>query len=264
MKIYLDGVGLRGPGLADWMTGREILAERGPYRPAEVILSASELLPPAERRRTTETIKLALAVGSEAMALLDVRSEKTPSVFASSGSDGATITSILEILASADREVSPTRFHNSVHNAPSGYWSIATGSQEASTSVCGHDFSFAAGFLEAAGQVLIGQETVLLVAYDLPYPRPLHAARPILGIFGTALVLASRPSERTLAALSLKLSRGDGPPTAMAQPDLEALRSGNPAAHALPLLAAVAKGAEREVVIPYVAGNLLTLRVAPP
>ena len=264
MNLYLDGVGLRGPGLADWPAGREVLAGRSRYRPAEVILPVSEMLPPAERRRMTNTVKLALAVGSEAMAQTDARPEATPSVFASSGGDGATVTAILEILASEEREVSPTRFHNSVHNAPSGYWSIATGSQEASTSVCAHDFSFAAGFLDAAGQVFIEQKTVLLVAYDLPYPLPLHATRPILGIFGTALVLSPHPTARSLAALSLTLSRGGGPETAMAEPDLEALRGGNPAARALPLLAAVARAAEREIELPYAAGNLLTVRVTPP
>mgnify|MGYP002075717815 CR=1 FL=1 len=31
----------------------------------------------------------------------------------------------VSVFASDDRLISPTRFHNSVHNAPSGYWSIA-------------------------------------------------------------------------------------------------------------------------------------------
>jgi hypothetical protein len=263
MRLYLEGVGLRGPGIVDWAAGREILAERAVCRPAEVVLAASELLPAAERRRTTETVKLALMVGSEAMAHAGARPENTPSVFASSGGDGATVTAILEILASTERQVSPTRFHNSVHNAPSGYWSIATHSREASTSICAHDFSFEAGLLEAAGQAVAEQCSMLLVSYELPYPSALHAVRPIFGVFGIALVLSPRKTARSLAALAMEMIHDHRPETAIPQPELEALRTQNPAARALPLLAAVAQGLEREVVIRHVAGNLLAIRVTP-
>lgn len=263
MRLYLDGVGLRGPGIADWAAGREILTERVAYRPAELVLAASDLLPAAERRRTTETVKLAIAIGCEAMAHAGARPENTPSVFASSGGDGATVTAILEALASAEREVSPTRFHNSVHNAPSGYWSIATQSREASTSICAHDFSFAAGLLEAAGQALFEQRSVLLVSYDLPYPPALHATRPILGVFGNALVLTPHKTAHSLATLSIGMTRDGRPETTVPQPELEALRSQNPAARALALLTAVAEGVEREIAIQHVAGNLLIVRVTP-
>ena len=67
MKLYVEGVGLRGPGLVNWPAGRDVLAGRTPYVPADVVLVASELLPVAERRRTTDAVKLALIVGSEAM-----------------------------------------------------------------------------------------------------------------------------------------------------------------------------------------------------
>jgi hypothetical protein len=263
MKIYVDGLGLRAPGFADWPTGREILTGRQPYHPTEILLPMSDLLPPAERRRTTETVKLALAVGSEAMSEVDISSDSMASVFASSGSDGVTITAILEILASANREVSPTRFHNSVHNAPSGYWSIATRSQEVSTSICGHDFSFSAGLIEAASQVLTEQKPVLLVVYDLPYPVPLDAARPIIGVFGAAMVLSAQPTARSLAALSMTFARHDAPATTMADPALEMLRTGNPAARALPLLSALAGSVERQIALHHVAGTVLTLQVTP-
>ena len=86
------------------------------------------------------------------------------------------------MLATDGREVSPTRFHNSVHNAPSGYWAVATGSREPSTSLCAYDASFAAGLLEAAAQATVDDRPVTLVAYDLPYPEPLQRARPIVDL----------------------------------------------------------------------------------
>jgi hypothetical protein len=262
MKLFVEGIGLIGPGLADWTGAAPVLAGRMSYEAAPVVLAPSPLLPPAERRRMTESVKLALAVGSEAVAQSGRAGEDLASVFASSGGDGATLTAILEILASEQREVSPTRFHNSVHNAPSGYWSIATHSRESSTSLAAYDFSFAAGLLEAASLAVTDGRPVLLVGYDVPYPAVLQAVRPMRSTFGTALVLSPERSGRSLAGLTVTLER-DAPETQMPSPVLEGLRLGNPAARALPLLAAVAERATRRVTLALMAGNRLTLDVAP-
>lgn len=258
----INGIGLLGPGLANWSEGRATLAAQATYQPTEMKLAASELLPPAERRRMTDTVKLALVVGSEAIAQSDIGAEATPTVFTSSGGDGATIISILDILASAEREVSPTRFHNSVHNAPSGYWSIATHAHEPSTSLCAYDYSFGAGLLEAVGLVTTERRPVLLVSYDVPYAAVLHRERPILGMMGVALLLVPSDSPKALARGNLCLSRRQSPQTTMEAPRLEDLRSGNPTGRALPLLAAIARGAKTEVVIEHMAGNRLILDLA--
>jgi hypothetical protein len=263
MKLYLEGVGLRGPGLPSWTEGQEILAGRSRYNVAEIVMTASPLLPPPERRRTTDTVKLAMSVGSEAISHAGVTAESTPSVFTSSGGDGKTITAILEILASPQREVSPTRFHNSVHNAPAGYWTIATQCREASTSMCAHDFSFAAGLLEAAVRAHTERCPILLVAYDVPYPPALDACRKIVALFGTAMVISPHPTANSLAELSMRLCHGAGPETVLRDPTLEALRTGVPAARALPLLAAAARAVEEEVIIAHVANNGLVVRVTP-
>ena len=263
MKLYLEGVGLCTGGLPNWREGREVLAGRSPYREAEIVMAASTLLPPAERRRTTDTVKLAMTVGGEAISHAGLRAENVPSIFTSSGGDGKTITAILEVLASPLREVSPTRFHNSVHNAPAGYWSIATGCREASTSICAYDFSFAAGLLEAATRALAEQSPVLLVAYDVPYPPALAACRQITAPFGAALVVSPRRTANTLADLSVELRQDPGPETMLDDPAIEALRAGVPAARALPLLAALARGHGQEVIISHVANNGLAVRVIP-
>jgi len=260
MKLYIDGIGLSGPGLPGWATGAPILAGRAVYEPTPTVLVTSPLLAPAERRRMTDTVKLGLAVGSEAVAHAGLDAEDLPSVFTSSGGDGVTITSILAILASDEREVSPTRFHNSVHNAPSGYWSIATHSRESSTSICAYDFSFSAGFLEAASLATSDGRPVLLVSYDMPYPAVLDAVRPITSIFGVGLVLSPERGPRSLAAVTVSFGPGDGPETPMPAA-FEALRAGNPAARSLPLLATIAAGEARAVAIRMMGGNLLTLAI---
>jgi hypothetical protein len=263
MKLYLEGLGLCAGGLPNWPEGREVLAGRSPYRESEIVMAASTLLPPAERRRTTDTVKLAMTVGAEAVAHAGLRAENVPSVFASSGGDGKTITAILEVLASPQREVSPTRFHNSVHNAPAGYWSIATQCREASTSICAYDFSFAAGLLEAATRALAEQCPVLLVAYDVPYPPALDACRKIAAPLGAALVLSPYRTANSLADLSIELRRNPGPETMLTDPAIEALRASVPAARALTLLTALARGGKQDVIIAHVANNGLAICVTP-
>jgi hypothetical protein len=184
---------------------------------------------------------LAIAAGTEALAQAGRDPAEMAMVFAASGGDGETVHEILSVLASPQRKVSPTRFHNSVHNAPSGYWSVATGSRAPSTSLCAFDDSFAAGMLEAAVQVTVQDCPVTLVAYDVPYPEPLHAARPIVSAFGMALVLLPRRTERVLASLTVTTAAAASPATTMTDPELERLRLGNPAARALPLLATMAR-----------------------
>lgn len=262
MRVFVEAVGLRGPGLSGWAESRAVLAGSAPYRPAPTELPPSPLLPPNERRRTVQTVKLALALGAEAFAAAGRDPAKTATVFTSSGGDGATIHEILETLASDDRALSPTRFHNSVHNTPAGYWSIATRSHAPSTSLCCHDASFAAGLLEAAVQTTVEERAVALVAYDLRYPEPLHSVRPIGALFGTALLLTPAPTPAALARLDIELVSSCGA-SAMADPALEALRRGTPAARALPLLAALARGAAARLAIDYVPGLALAVSVEP-
>jgi hypothetical protein len=242
MRIFVEGVGVLGPGLEGWPATRAVLAGAARYEPMPVRLPPVVLLPAAERRRAGATVKLAIAAGVEALAQAGRQPADMAMVFAASGGDGETVHETLTVLASARREVSPTRFHNSVHNAPSGYWSVATGSRAPSTSLCAFDDSFAAGMLEAAVQATVQDCPVTLIAYDVPYPEPLHTARPIVSAFGMALVLVPVRTERVLASLTVTTADAMSPLTTMPEPELERLRAGNPAARSLPLLAAIARG----------------------
>ncbi len=263
MRVFVEGVGLLGPGLCGWEAGRGVLAGRSPYVPAPAALSASPLLPPAERRRCVPTVRLAMAVGAEALGHAGRDPAGVATVFTSSSGDPDTLHNILETLASADRELSPTRFHNSVHNAPAGYWSIATGCREPSTSLCRDDESFQAGLLEAVTQAVVDRRVVALIAYDLPYPEPLASVRRIVAPLGIALVLTPERTERTVAELEITLRQGAVEPTRMADPELEALRTGNPAGRGLPLLAALAGGIAASVELDLSPRSRITVEVTP-
>lgn len=263
MRLWVEGVGLAGPGLCGWQASRPVLGGSANYAHAPTVLTASDLLPAAERRRTGVPVKLALAVGCEAFANAAREPATTATVFTSSGGDSENVHQICETLASTEREVSPTRFHNSVHNAAAGYWSIATGSHEPSTSLCAYDWSFAAGLLEAAVQIAADRKPVALIAYDQHYPPPLHAVRPIDSNFGVALLLVPQPTAHTFAALEVTFTPASAKPTAMAVPALEAVRATVPAGRSLPLLAALARGVEQVVILEYGAASHLRVSVAP-
>jgi len=240
LPIYVEAVSLCGPGLQDWASSQPVLAGNDRYHPGPTVLPAPPGLSAAEQRRAVPSVRLALSVGAAAVRQSRLDPAVLPAVFASSGADGQTIDAILTALTLPAREVSPTRFHNSVHNAPSGYWGLAMRSQEMVSSIGCHDASFTAGLLEAAVQGVAGKQPVLLVAYDLPYPEPLDCVRHIGATFGVAFVLSPARTDRTLAELRLGLSSDPGETTTCADRAMEELLLTNPAARSLPLLVALA------------------------
>ena len=274
MRIFIEGVGVLGAGLSGWQASQPILAGTAPYLQAALVIPPSDLLPSAERRRTGLPVKLALAIGCEAIAQSQRNASELPAVFASSAGDGDNMHYIFDMLSQNGHEVSPTRFHNSVHNAPSGYWSIATKSMAPTTSLTCFDTSFVAGLIEAATQTLASGNAGVLIAYDAPYPQPLHTARPINATFGVALVLTGNKTNRSLAELEISISRNSNADTPIAHTELEAMRIGTPAARSLPLLAALAKLnpekigtpkkiAQAKIYFDYIAGNQLDVVVRP-
>jgi hypothetical protein len=255
----IQGTGLLGPGLPNWSAARAVLGGESPYVAARTVLPLPAVLPPAERRRAGRVIKLALAVGTEAAASASADLRLLPTVFTSSGGDGDNCHEICATLASHDRLISPTRFHNSVHNAAAGYWSIACGCTEASTSLCAGDASFGAGLLEALTQLACGARAVLLLAYDADYPQPLYAKRPIPDAFGVALLLVPPSTAADLPRLQLGLT--DAPAATMEHAGLESLRASIPAARSLPLLERLVQRRGGTVVLDYLDSARLAVRV---
>ncbi len=258
---WLEGIGVLGPGMPDWPAAARVLRGAARWENVPTVLPAPHGLPPAERRRMGSLVKLALAVGLEASAQAGADPATLPAVFSSSGGDGQNCHEICQALASADRLISPTRFHNSVHNAAAGYWGIATHATPASNALCAHDASFGAGLLEALCQLAAERRRVLLIAYDASYPEPLRSARPIPDAFAVALVLAPERGAAALARLSLAV--GGGRADTLADAALESLRTAIPAARSLPLLGQLARGGAGRVVLDYLDDTRLGVAVSP-
>jgi hypothetical protein len=237
-RVYVEGIGLWSQQLADFAGLRSLLAGITPTPPAA--RPAAATLPPNERRRAPESVLLAVEVAAQAVAMSGRDAATLACVFASSHGDQPITDYMCATLAQAPGELSPIRFHNSVHNASVGYWTIATGCHAPSTAVAAQRASFGAGLIEAVSQVLAEQRAVLLVCSDTAGSGPLDEVTGCRQPFGCALVLAPQSGPSTLARLDLQLSQASVD-TPLDEP-LAGWRAGNPSAASLPLLALLAGG----------------------
>lgn len=257
MQVWVQGIGVLGAGFPDWPTAREVLRGGSPYRAQPAPQPKPDLLPPNERRRGATIMRWSIAAAHEAVLASGLAASELATVFTSSGGDAETLDNICQALARPEREVSPTRFQNSVHNAAAGYWSIAAASRRSSVTLCGHDASFAAGLLEAASEVVVDQTPVLLVACDLRYPEPLWAVRPITAPFAVAMVLVPAANRAAFTRWSISVEPGNA--SSDFPSSIPPAFRDNPAGRALKLLYALASQTSGSVEIDYVDGCRLVV-----
>ncbi len=263
VRCWVGGLAVLGPGLPGWKASEAALAGAAPWAPAEVSVPPPAMLAPTERRRASLAVRLALAAAAEAAAG-EEDAAALETVFASSNGDGAVIGAILEELTDPAGAISPTQFHNSVHNAAAGYWGIGVGSTRPSVSVGGHDDTVAAGLLQAAAAASARRRRVLFCAYDAPLPPPLAAVRHTTVPFASAMVLLPEPDAASArASLDLRFRPGPPPPAAPAADPLDALAAENPAARALPLLRALAARRPAALRLPLLGDASLEIELAP-
>ena len=219
------------------------------------------MLAPAERRRAPDTVALALEVAAASVAATGRAATELPCVFASAHGDLAINDYMCSTLASTPTQLSPTKFHNSVHNAAVGYWTIGTGCMEASNSLTAFEHSFAAGLLEAAVQCAADQRAVLLVGFDIAAVGALGTVTHSDGLLAAALVLAPTRTERTVAAFDWALLPGPASAPAL-RSDAARTLAGNAMADALPLFEALAAGGEGTLALPLSGSLSLQLRLS--
>jgi predicted hotdog family 3-hydroxylacyl-ACP dehydratase len=193
MRVSIDAVGIMAPGLPDWKATKAVLAGELAYVEAALEPPQAVCLAPAERRRSSPTVRLAISAAEQALGQTSLAPQDMAMVFSSYEAAGVITHQLCEALAGS-REVSPTQFHNSVHNAPSGYYSIAMNAKLAATSICRGEWSFAAGLLSAAAQAVADNVPVIYVCYDSPLPSPVCEVMPVIEPTAVALVLTPNAS----------------------------------------------------------------------
>jgi hypothetical protein len=219
-------------------------------------------IPDRERRRAGLTINLAVEVMHQACDMAGADKASIASVFTSAMGDTDITDYMCRKLATDQKLLSPTRFHNSVHNATSGYWSISAANRQPSSFVGGFRDSFAGGLLEAACCALEEQLTVGLAAYDIANNAPFGDVLPISETLGLALLMA--PGEGAAGwRLELAVQPGVGPAIPAQRDALWRLADANPMGTGLVLLEAMAEGTSRELRWPLGAATSLHVQVQP-
>ena len=237
MHIQVEGIGLWSPQLANFDALRRWLA--GDVQPTTSARPEASALSPNERRRAPESVLVAIEAATQAVSMSGRPAGSLACVFASAYGDQSTTDYMCRALARAPTELSPTRFHNSVHNAAAGYWTIATGCRAPSGAVCAGHASFGAGLLEAAVLACADDRPVLLVCSDTAGVGPLGELIGCTRPFGCALVIS--PRARAGVRLSLATTAAAPHHQPLPAPCTAWMRE-NPSAASLPLLAMLAKG----------------------
>jgi hypothetical protein len=260
--VHVEGIGFWAPHLPDWAALTRAL-ESGELTQSETEVRPSpSALPPTERRRAPEPVLLACEAAGQACAMAGRDPSALACVFTSTHGDLAITDAMCATLAADPRELSPTRFHNSVHNAPSGYWTVAAHCHASATAISASQGSFAAGLLEAAIEVHADNQSVLLTAYDIAARGPLAEVAPSTLPFAMAFVLSPVRSDRSLARLSLQVV--PEPSASTDTPPFLAPLAGNPmAVQALPLLVAIGRHEAANVIVTSGAETSLRIEVMP-
>jgi hypothetical protein len=203
--LYLEGFALWTPQMPGWDVARRVI--RGECEPQETKSPrpSTTLLPPTERRRIPDTVAIALEVAARACEMSKRDPSQLPSVFASAHGDTPISDYMCSTLAATPALISPTKFHNSVHNAAAGYWTIAVRSLAPYTSLSVYENTFAAGLLEAATQAVCEGSPVLYVAYDIEAVGPLAAMSNCSGLFGIGMVISPEPPQADARSLQLRV-----------------------------------------------------------
>lgn len=164
------------------------------------------MLPANERRRASPVVRLVLACIEQATQASPFPLETLRSVFATDEGTGEVCQQLLESLVTT-RQISPLLFTNSVHNAPSGYFSIASRNRQSATVVSLGLESFACGLLCAVSEATVLQRPVLLACYDPPMSHLIDERLSVTEPTATAWIIsAAEAVERPAAIGSFEIS----------------------------------------------------------
>lgn len=256
LTVWVKGIGIWAPGASDWSAFRAIVA--GDAKPGDTVRPVADVLPANERRRAPESVLLAASASGQAISMSGADAATLPCVFASAHGDQAITDYMCQTLATAPAELSPTKFHNSVHNAPAGYWTIATHCHASSSAVSGGETSFGAGLLEAATLAVADDRDVLLASYDIAGSGPLGEMTGSTGAFAAALVLSPHAGN-SMIRLDITPAPGNSGAGVTGDAWLDGIAASNPSAHALPLMHALA--AAKSTALRVAAAHELDLHV---
>jgi len=249
IRCAVAGVAVLGRGFADWSQFLALLTGGESLENADFSAPRPQILPANERRRAPLCVKMALETSARALEMATLAADDAACVFASAWGDTELTDYLCRAVAETEVQVSPTRFHNSVHNAAVGYWTIGASCHRASSAIAAAEDTFSLALLEAALQCQSENIPVLLSVYDEPVTETLYPMMPNREAFAFSLVLHP-DSAGGFGELRLSVEgAADRWPQLQAQ-NLDFIYRQNPAARALILAETLAAGRDRDLCLP--------------
>ncbi len=257
------GIGAWGSGFRNWsdlqirMTGGQVEDDgaKGPK---------PEVIPANERRRAPLPVRLAVEASSQACEHAGIAPSELACVFVSGLGDTQLTDYMCKVLAGENKALSPTKFHNSVHNAAAGYWTISTGCMQAANSVAGFGESVSLTLMEALIQAQAEQRALLLTFYDAPSSPILKPLLKNEHAFAVSIVIA--PSNMTPPApgnndatelVASVVEQAVDWPSGEWSDDLAECYTTNPVARILPVLELVT-GQREDLIMPLSSATALS------
>jgi hypothetical protein len=193
------------------------------------------LLPPAVRRRAGLLCRVVAEVVGQAGAKGGADLARTPVVYGSVYGETSAAVEMMGAFVQGEGLPSPTTFHNSVHNAPTGYLSIATGCRVYSPSIAAGPETTAMALLDAWMLLLQRGGDAIVALADEPVPAPLGVpgAFPVAAV---AFLLRTDPGRPACARIGAP-RRGAG-----SLPPIPAGLAAHPCAPAFRLASALGLG----------------------
>jgi len=225
-----SSIAILGSGVS--FQDNEIAASMG-FKHADM---QTNLLPARLRRRTSTATKMAFSAAEKACADAHCEPSELPVIFTSALGEAGVTDYLCRDIAKQNFPLSPTKFHNSVHNTASGYWSIAVKSKHPAMAMGGYQDSFALGLMEAWSQLHTVESRVLLVCYEESPSELLLPEGSWLGC-ASALVLGHGDMHHTQLSMPYAVSQEHEP------------QSSSPALAAMPLLKMLQQGLTGKVQI---------------
>jgi len=194
------GVGAWGPGFVDWQTLAELMGSQS----TDHVLQDSyqkgpkpQIIPANERRRAPAAVRLAVESSWQAANNANISPKDLACVFASGYGDTHLTDYICRAINTETKQLSPTKFHNSVHNAAAGYWTISTDCNAPANSIAGLEWSVPLALLDAAIQSEQEQRPLLITCFDADVAPTMKSIMSNDFLFSSSLVVTTEKIDHT-------------------------------------------------------------------
>lgn len=224
------------------------------------------VIPANERRRAPLPVRLAVESSWQATQNANIAPETLTNVFVSGLGDTDLTDYMCKALASHNKELSPTKFHNSVHNAAAGYWTISTNTMTAANSVAGYEQSASLALFEAMLQCESECVPMLVTFYDAPVSTVLEPLMPNNEPFAFSMTLY--PMSHSIEGIALEAyienkANNEWPTLRCPNSHIQSLYHLNPSAKILCLAELIGQqdSTGRAISMPLSQGTSLSLKL---